>query len=196
MKTLIIKTVRGASTVDLSALRECFQAPEPWQRGQRRGWKDSKENRDGPSRNRKQLWPGAQPQADSLQAASEDATPTVQVSFQRWCFLFISFICSLAFEQLPSHTDSAYKMWLPKPTNLQWGGCEGSKTLPWSVTNTRMHVPSFWNQSCHSTFASRRTNHFPLVPAETFLSCFLLLETGGESIGFAYLQFCWFVTFL
>lgn len=39
-------------------------------------------------------------------------------------------------------------------------------------------------------------HHFPLVPAETFLSCFLLLETGGESIGFAYLQFCWFVTFL
>lgn len=45
-KTLFSKTVKGVSTAVLSALRQCFLASEPWQRGWKRGWTAEKRGND------------------------------------------------------------------------------------------------------------------------------------------------------
>lgn len=133
-KTLFTKTVKGVDTAALSAQRQCFLAPELWQRPKERV--DSKEKREWSSRRRQWLWWGVQVAAGVSYSCCKQAASSLRVQLclckcnLNTSILFISFIHCSAFEQLLSHPASAHKLWLLRPTTCPsdfpvWKGTAG-----------------------------------------------------------------------
>lgn len=199
-KTLFSKTVKGVNAAALSALRQCFLASGLWERLKERV--DSKEKRESSSRRRQRLWWGVQPAAGAGYSSCWRAASSLFLRVQLCLCAFIRFIPCSAFEQLPSHPDSADKLWLLRPTNCpsDFLVCKGTAGQ-WSTGLIRAEH----RNPCSTVLRSKPSWCDCLTQYRSFSyvfqqsPCFpvlLLLEIGGHSMGFVHLQFCWFVTFL